>query len=468
MSDHDLADVAPPGAAISALAVNEDGTVIVERTPDRAVHPASNTKLVTAALALDELDPAFRFETSLFADGETADGTLDEDLRLIGSGAPDLDPTDVRTLAAGVADRLTRVTGDLLLDASLFDGPPHAPGVTWEDHQYAYGAPTAALSLDENTVTVTVEGDGSDAFAASVDPESPVVEIAVGVLPATAAQASENTDETTAEDAHDPDTTTMEDRDGADVTIRTDVLDGRIRVEGELRPDGHVSGVAPIRRPVVHAGSVLLEALGEAGVAVEGDVARAGSRLDRAADHAGKHPEHLRTTPIARVESAPLRELVGAMNVDSNNFVADMLARAVAAHATGTGSWEAWSALTADRFGDLGVEIGRVRDGSGLSRYNRLSASAIVALLRWAADSDWAPAFFDSLPTPGEGTLADRLDGVPVVAKTGTLTGVRALSGRIARDDGPIYFSLLVGDVTVDADRVRDRLDAVVRSLAEE
>lgn len=445
MSDDSLADVAPPGAAVSALAVDGNGTTIVERTPDRVVAPASNTKLVTTAVALDVLGPRFRFETTTYADGEIAGDTLDGDLRLVGSGAPDLDEDDVRALATGIADCLTRVTGDLLLDASLFDDHPHAPGVPWEDHQYAYSAPTTALSLAGNTVTVTVAGDGSGGFTTAVAPWSPGVETVVEVEPAS----------------------TVEDE-NADVTFHTDPLDGRICVAGELPPDGRVQGRAPVHRPVVHAGRVLREALAAAGVTVAGDVVRVDSRPVGSADESKKPADYAKQTPLARVESAPLGDLVRTMNVDSNNAIADTLALAVAAYSTGTGSWTVWADLTADRFRELGVETDRVRDGAGLSRYNRLSASAIVALLRWAADCDWAPVLFDSLPTPGEGTLADRLDGLPVVAKTGTLTGVRALSGRINGDDGPMYFSLLVTDATVDADSVRDRLDAVVRSLAGE
>lgn len=463
MSDHGLADLAPPGAAVSALAVDDAGRVLAARTPDRAVAPASNAKLVTAALALDELGADFRFETELRADGP--------DLRLVGSGAPDLSPGDCRALADDVAGRVDRVDGDLVLDTSLFEGSRHAPGRTRGDARHVYGAPTTALSLAGNTVGVTVERDGEGSVAVDVEPEIGVLDVEVDPSVVAAEPDGDVDSEATDDDgeAADDDVAgeTPDDNvagetpdDDADVAFRVDAADGPVRVTGRLPAGGAVEGEAPVRRPLEHVGAAMRAALADAGVDVAGDVVVDEGRS------ANAPAESANEQPLATVESVPLSELLRTMNRDSDNVVADAIARAVAAHATGTGSWDAWSELATTRLGALGVETVRLRDGSGLSRDDRLPARGLVALLRWTADAAWGSALYDSLPAPGEGTLQDRLEGVPVVAKTGTLTGVRALSGRIDRADGPVFFSLLVGDVTVEEDTVRDRLDDVVRSLA--
>jgi D-alanyl-D-alanine carboxypeptidase/D-alanyl-D-alanine-endopeptidase (penicillin-binding protein 4) len=95
-----------------------------------------------------------------------------------------------------------------------------------------------------------------------------------------------------------------------------------------------------------------------------------------------------------------------------------------------------------------------------------LSARAMVTVLRHVAETPWATTFFKSLPEPGEGTLSERLHGLPVRAKTGSLTDARALSGRLLRNGEPIYFSLLVDGITRNATAVRERQDDVVRALA--
>jgi D-alanyl-D-alanine carboxypeptidase/D-alanyl-D-alanine-endopeptidase (penicillin-binding protein 4) len=93
-------------------------------------------------------------------------------------------------------------------------------------------------------------------------------------------------------------------------------------------------------------------------------------------------------------------------------------------------------------------------------------ARGVVALLEWVGDRPWTDVFYGSLPRPGEATLADRLDGVTVAAKTGTLTGVRALSGRVGNGREAIRFAALVGGLAVNEKSVRDRQDDLVRELA--
>lgn len=468
-----LERLAPPGASVSAFAVRAtDGAVVAASDPDRSIAPASNAKLFTAALALDELGPDYRFETAVATRGRIADRVLDDDLVLRGSGAPDLAPDDLATLADGVADHVDRVVGDLVCDVTRFAGPQLGPGRVWSDERHAYGARSSALALSGNVVDVTVAATDED-VTVSVAPETAIVEIDPAVTPAVSDRASVDEAPPTAEDADDSGAAEQDrDRDhdqhreqdqdeqaaedGGDLHVRTDSGEGRIRVEGTLPPGAERTVTVPVTRPVRHCGLATRDALAAAGVQVAGEVRVVDDRtLETGA-------------PLAAVESAPLRDLVRAMNVDSDNFVADQLARSVAAAVAGEGSWDGWEETVGDHLDSLGVETVRVRDGSGLSRYDRMPARAVVALLEWSAGRPWRDAFFDSLPGPGEGTLSDRLDGVPVVAKTGTLTGVRALSGRVASGDGDVLFSVLVGGLTVLADEVRGRQDAFVRALADD
>lgn len=437
MTDHGLRVVGPPGAIVSALAVDEDGTVLAEHHPDRAVAPASNVKLVTTALALEVLGPDYRIETILGTTAKQVEGRLDGDLRLVGGGAPDLDRADLRRVLTRAGESIDRVTGDLVLDTTLFNGGPYAPGRAWEDAQYAYGAPTSALFVDRNTSTLTVESDNTGVVDTTVKPSSPTLDPQL--------------------DIRVPETGCGEDAGETDLTVRAEACDGVVSIEGDLIAGDTVVTDVPICRPDTHLQKVMASLLADAAIDVEGDVIweREQSRLES------------ESTPLSTVQSAPLSNLLRDMNVTSDNVTADTLARVVAAHATGEGSWTAWEDVVADRLQSLGVEAGRIADGSGLSRYNRLSARGVLTLLRHADAQEWGSAFFDSLPKPGEGTLADRLGDLPVRAKTGTLTDVRALSGRISRGDGSVFFALLVDGITRDADGVRDAQDAVVRSLAD-
>ena len=95
--------------------------------------PASVQKLVTTSTALDRLGPEARFETTVLADGEVADGALDGSLYLRGSGDPTFGTSALTRLAGLVADTgLERITGRVYGDESFFDsrrgGPPAASG----------------------------------------------------------------------------------------------------------------------------------------------------------------------------------------------------------------------------------------------------------------------------------------------------------------------------------------------------
>lgn len=422
--------------------------MLTEASPDRALTPASNTKLVTAALALDRLGPEYRFETDVVADGSLEDSRLDGDLRLVGRGAPDLAVDDLQTMAAQVAEQVDHVAGDLVVDGSYFDGPDHGPGWTVDDEQHAYGARSTAVALAKNIVSISIAGEsGEDDL--QVTPDSPAIEV------------------------HDRTLSGQEDPAADEFRATTDHESGAVVVEGPRHPvdadsESLPSAKAPVSDPERHCGEVLLTALAAAGVAVSGSV-----EISQAAVHVEDE------SVLATVQSAPVSDLVRSMNVPSDNFVAAQLARAVAAAETGTGSWSDWRTVAESHFTALGVETVSIRDGSGLSRYNLLSADALVGLLRWALDQSWGDVFVESLPAAGEGTLVDRLAGTPVRAKTGTVTGTAALSGYLGPTaDSEVtgstqlpeaVFSVVYGGLTSEDQPTlaRERQDAFVRSISD-
>jgi D-alanyl-D-alanine carboxypeptidase/D-alanyl-D-alanine-endopeptidase (penicillin-binding protein 4) len=184
----------------------------------------------------------------------------------------------------------------------------------------------------------------------------------------------------------------------------------------------------------------------------------------------------LGTTPLdadllATVESPPMERLAEATNVPSNNFYAEMLIKLLGARFGGAGTTRA-GARVVERFArSLGSGV-RARDGSGLTRGNRASPLQVVRLLEAMHDSELADPFIQGLAlTSREGTVDDRMDGTAAEArcrtKTGTLTGVSALSGYCFNRSGKLMiFSILMASV-YDlglAHREQDRIAAMVAS----
>jgi D-alanyl-D-alanine carboxypeptidase/D-alanyl-D-alanine-endopeptidase (penicillin-binding protein 4) len=186
------------------------------------------------------------------------------------------------------------------------------------------------------------------------------------------------------------------------------------------------------RSPETRAATALAEALRDLGVRVGG---RPG---------AGRPPTGL--DALAAVRSRTLQALLAKLLRPSDNFYAEVLGKRLAVEATGApGSIEQAAAALDGWVTDHGVDGFDLHDASGLSYANRVTTQGIVRLLWEAEAASWGPDLLGALPTGGQGTLRDRLRSLPVRAKTGTLTGISALSGwvRLERTGTWAEFSIL-------------------------
>jgi murein peptide amidase A len=165
--------------------------------------------------------------------------------------------------------------------------------------------------------------------------------------------------------------------------------------------------------PELHAAAALTADLRALGVRVEG----------RARTSARPSPAPV----LAGVRSAPLLTILRRQNHDSLNFDAEVLTKLLGDATFGAPGSLAKGARAIDRWAAAqGARIA-VYDGSGLSYRDSVTTDGLARLL---SGNRWASALRSTLPGPGQGTLAGRLYGIPVRAKTGTLfAGVSALSG---------------------------------------
>jgi D-alanyl-D-alanine carboxypeptidase/D-alanyl-D-alanine-endopeptidase (penicillin-binding protein 4) len=170
-------------------------------------------------------------------------------------------------------------------------------------------------------------------------------------------------------------------------------------------------------------------------------------------------------TPVLALHaSPPIADIISITNHPSDNFYAETLLKLLGARA-GTGGTTTKGIAAAQEFlQQLGVKA-RMRDGSGLSRADRVSPHQIVRLLAAMAGRPEAADFRASLAAPGEwGTLQHRMTGTAARgacrAKTGTLNGISALSGYCFDQAGhTVVFSLLENGVcAVCAKRLEDQM----------
>ena len=166
-------------------------------------------------------------------------------------------------------------------------------------------------------------------------------------------------------------------------------------------------------------------------------------------------------TELATVQSPPASDLLRDMLKASDNFFAEMLVKTLAPAPATTRTGTRAAVLHASA---LGSRVQMV-DGSGLARGNKASPRSVGHLIDSLMSSpDW-PALDRALPVAGkDGTLNDRMESGPARgrcrAKTGTISGVSALSGYCkARSGDRLVFSFLMNGVSVTgARRLQDRM----------
>ena len=145
-------------------------------------------------------------------------------------------------------------------------------------------------------------------------------------------------------------------------------------------------------------------------------------------------------------DSAPMHALLSLANTESHNFTAEVLMREAAdAWDVNRASWATTRWMQAQGLPMTGL---RVRDGSGLSRGNRLTSRSLSVLLWRMSQHPLAAYYQASMAIAGQrGTLRNFFRGTSLQGrfwgKTGTLTGVRSISGILETADGHRYVSMI-------------------------
>jgi D-alanyl-D-alanine carboxypeptidase/D-alanyl-D-alanine-endopeptidase (penicillin-binding protein 4) len=162
--------------------------------------------------------------------------------------------------------------------------------------------------------------------------------------------------------------------------------------------------------------------------------------------------------------SIDMHGLLSLANTESHNFTAEVLLRSAA------GTWDLAEAtrletLWLSRQG-LPMDGVRIFDGSGLDRSNRLTSRFLAALLLRMNQHPYARNYVSSLSVAGRrGTLRNLFKGTSLdgnlFAKTGTLTGVRAISGMVQTSDGPRFVSA----ISNGAEAPNQTIGAIIRQV---
>ncbi|MEG3922257.1 D-alanyl-D-alanine carboxypeptidase/D-alanyl-D-alanine-endopeptidase [Microcoleus sp. T3_A4] len=411
-------------------------TTLYSRDSQKYFIPASNAKLLTTAAALQKLGADFRIKTSVYS-GENGS------LYVAGRGDPSIAEAQLKSLAQQLKQRGISQVNQLIGDDSYFQGSAVNPNWEWEDAQAGYGAPINSLIFNQNAINLLLS------------PQALGQPLKVTFAEAKLANQWQLQNNSVTVAQNEPEF----------IEVGREFDRPIIRVSGQLKVGGEPeSAYVAVVNPANNFLQYFQQALATEGIPVkQALVASAARNLNQ---------------ELATVKSPPLAELVRETNRESNNLYAEVLLRLlgkvtgkmpVPQENTGeSGLKELKTVLT-----QLGVNPNSyiLADGSGLSRHNLITPEALVETLRLMANSPAASIYRQSLSIAGEsGTLKNRFNITPnrviLQAKTGTMSGVSALSGYIEVPNyEPLVFSIIVNQSDLSTAKMRSATDEIVLLL---
>jgi D-alanyl-D-alanine carboxypeptidase/D-alanyl-D-alanine-endopeptidase (penicillin-binding protein 4) len=423
------------------------GESVVSVEPDLPRIVASNTKLFTTAAALDSLGPGYLYETRLMMRGKVLGNLLVGDLGVVAGGDPNIsgrlyggDPLAVFRRWATRLKELgaTEITGDIHLANGLFDLERIHPDWPRDQLDKWYEAPVDALSFSDNCVLVRVWPGRSTGSPPRVElvPDVPVVSVRNIAR-------------------------TISSRRGHRVAIYREPGSNEVVVGGKIyRRARPVEAWITVPDPQAYFGQALRKAFADEGIKVRGQV-ELGRTLPMTA---------WRPLAVHRTDMLTTLEVI---NRRSQNFYAESLLKLLGAELCQEGSWQAGMEVVGGFIDQLGVpkESYRLADGSGMSRNNLFTPRQITRLLVHMYHHPLADEFVGSLPVSGTdyGRWKTRLATPPyggnVMAKTGTLRAVSALSGYVRGLSGRTYAFSILFNRSGAAWNSRTAQDKIIRAL---
>ncbi|MDR3606666.1 MAG: D-alanyl-D-alanine carboxypeptidase/D-alanyl-D-alanine-endopeptidase [Oligoflexia bacterium] len=406
--------------------------------------PASLSKLITLGAVIHLLPPDRKFQTELLSDGAVDNGILKGSLYLRGGGDPSFTSENMWVLVDNFTRQgITQIAGDLVVDDSLFDAVRFGEERESTRVDRAYDAPVGAMSFNWNSVNVFVRPGRKPGEPAGVVADPVNSYIRVRNEARTVSGSGKNI--------------VVERREEKDFSGDIIVVSGTIGREHE-----EAVVYKSISKPDFWSGYSLLEFLRQRGIGVAGGV------------RAAKAPENANV--LASIDSKSLSSIFADMAKYSNNYIAEMLVKDLAAEkgskpatlAAGMGQIRKYLAAHPA----FSKQSYAFESPSGFNRDNRLTPEQIGNFLKsMRSDFSTFPEFLVALPIAGiDGTLKKRMRNSPaerwVRAKTGLLNGAVGLAGYVGHPDGRVQAFAFIYNGNGHEENARELFDKIAAILA--
>jgi len=431
------------GVCISDI---KTGEVLFKSQPQLSLVPASIMKVVTSATALEVFGPDFRFTTTLAYSGTVRNDTLFGDLQIIGGGDPTLGsvyfPENNRFFEYWIETirnaNIKVISGNLIVDASIYESQSIPDTWVWEDMGNYYGAGASGISVFDNMYEIHLKSDvvaGKPTELIGIVPEIPNLELKNEVL-----SSDQNSDQ---------------------AYVFGSPLENKRILRGTIpknQPDFAIKASVP--DPSALLANEFRKKLTANSVFVSGITKYEKAKIDS-------------STQLSVIQSPPLKDIIRVTNYESVNLFAEHLLKHLAFQKFGMGTTEEGCEFVVQFWKEKGLNLSGffMNDGSGLSRFNAFTSSHMVNILNYMKTrSAYYTDFYQSLPSAGYGTLTvfstEKFPGDCLRAKSGSMTRVRCYAGYLKTNSGKdLSFAVMLNNFSCSQTEAIRKIEEVLVEL---
>ncbi|MGB9720686.1 MAG: D-alanyl-D-alanine carboxypeptidase/D-alanyl-D-alanine endopeptidase [bacterium] len=412
---------------------------IFELNANKLFVPASNMKIITTSASLYFLGANFRFKTRLFLRGAIKEKKLYGDIVLQGEGDPTFSLDNMERFISKIENYgIKEITGSICIVDDYFANERLPVGWSWHYLDAKYAPEISALSLNKNVVSVRIRPTNVDEYAnVSIYPQTNYVQLVNRMK-----TSSTN------------DSIIIFRKPEANVIF----VDGLISTKSARDID------VAVKDPGLFAGEYLKERLIARGIKITNPVTKIRTFEMFINDY--------KLIAIDSILSGPLSEIIKETNTESENLYAEILLKTLGAQKYKEGSFNAGLNALKEFLDICGVDTGNISiwDGSGLSKHNLISPSALISILKFMYQSRLFQDFYSSLPELGKGTLKSRFNGFSdtLRAKTGAIQASSCLSGYVKINGTHYAFSMLFNNFTCNSKKIINIQEKIIRAFFEE
>ena len=423
-----ISDPAFKHASISLYVINNTkDKIIVDQNSQIGLAPASSLKVVTSAAAYALLGRNFKYNTTLSYNGKIENGILNGDIIITGSGDPTLgswryissnEKNVVAEFMKAISQQgINEITGNVLVNESLWTGEITPNGWIWQDIGNYYGAGARTLNWRENQYDLLLKSGNELNSAVEISGTIPEFVAGLNLKPVASAAAKGS---------------------GDNAYIYRPLNESY----------GFIRGTIPSGEKSFKISGAMPNGAEQLAITLEAALKKSTPQNIEKGYPAGKKGT---AGTIFHTHSSPSLDSISYWFLNKSiNLYGESLLKTMGFQEAQSGETSSGVTVVKNFWKKMGIESDalNVQDGSGLSPGNRVTTASLVQVLQYAKKQDWFTSYLEGFPV---------INGLKM--KSGTINGALSYTGFIKSKSGEEYtFAFIINNYNGSASETRRKM----------